>query len=38
MAQAEAAGRLSTLDAVAAEKLNTEYERLIREYRQLTGA
>ncbi len=38
MAQTEAAGRLSTLDAVAAEKLNAEYERLMQEYRQLTGA
>jgi hypothetical protein len=38
MAQAEAAGKLSTLDALAAEKLNAEYERLMHEYRQLTGS
>lgn len=38
MAEAEGAGRLSTLDAIAAEKLHAEYEQLIREYRQLTGA
>jgi hypothetical protein len=37
-AAAEAAGTLSTVDSVRAEQLTAEYNALIAEYRQLTGA
>jgi len=38
LAKIEAAGLLSAVDSVAAEQMNTEYERLAAEYRQLIGA
>ena len=37
MGEAEAAGSLSAIDSVAADQLQAEYERLMKEYRLLVG-
>ena len=37
MSEAERAGSLSSIDSVAAEQMSAEYERLLKEYRQLVG-
>jgi Pregnancy-associated plasma protein-A len=37
MSEAERTGSLSAIDSVAAEQMSAEYDRLLKEYRQLTG-